>query len=149
MNVHGTRASGGPRAVGDAMPPMVRRVTQVDIGRYADATGDLNPIHVDPDYAATGPFGKTIGHGLMTLAYAAEMLNRWTGGRFDEDGEIEVTFIGPVFVEDTIRLGAEVTDILQDGTAICALTCTAGDRRILVGTVRLHNQDDKEAKHGA
>jgi 3-hydroxybutyryl-CoA dehydratase len=149
MNAAGTRAPSPPRAVGDAAPPLERRITQVDINRYADATGDFNPIHVDPDYAATGPFGKTIGHGLMTLAYAAEMLNRWTGGRFDEAGEIEVTFIGPVFVEDTIRLDAEVTDIPADGTAICVLTCTAGDRRILVGTVRLLIQDDKEASHGA
>jgi len=135
--------------VGDVAPPLERRITQVDINRYAGATGDFNPIHVDPEYSAKGPFGRTIAHGLMTLAYAAEMLNRWTGGRFDEVGEIEVAFIGPVFVEDTIRLGAEVTDVSADGTAICDLTCTAGERRILAGTIRLPIPDEKEANHGA
>ena len=149
MSADDTTALDRPRAVGDAAPPLERQVTQAVIDRYADATGDHNPIHVDPEYSATGPFGKTIGHGLMTLAYAAEMLNRWTGGAFDQSGEIEVAFIGPVFVEDTIRLGAEVTEVSADGTATCALTCTVGERRILAGTVRLPIQDDKETSHGA
>lgn len=149
MSADGTTRARGPRSVGDTAPPLERRVTQADIDRYADATGDHNPIHVDPDYAAKGPFGRTIGHGLMTLTYAAEMLNLWTDGAFDLAGEIEVAFIGPVFVDDVIRLGAEVTEIAADGTAICALTCTAGDRRILAGTASLRQPNDKEPSHGA
>ena len=43
-------------------------VTQEQVGLFADATGDHQWIHVDPEKAAKGPFGKTIAHGFMTLA---------------------------------------------------------------------------------
>jgi acyl dehydratase len=43
-------------------------VTQEEINQFADATGDHQWIHVDPERAAKGPFGKTIAHGFMTLA---------------------------------------------------------------------------------
>jgi acyl dehydratase len=43
-------------------------ITQEDVNLFADATGDHQWIHVDPERAAAGPFGKTIAHGYMTLA---------------------------------------------------------------------------------
>jgi acyl dehydratase len=42
--------------------------TQEDVNLFADATGDHQWIHVDPERAASGPFGTTIAHGFMTLA---------------------------------------------------------------------------------
>ena len=43
-------------------------VTQEQIDRFADATGDHQWIHVDPRRAAGGPFGTTIAHGYLTLS---------------------------------------------------------------------------------
>ena len=43
-------------------------VTQEQINKFADATGDHQWIHVDPEKAAAGPFGGTIAHGFMTLS---------------------------------------------------------------------------------
>jgi acyl dehydratase len=43
-------------------------ITQEDVNLFADATGDHQWIHVDPERAANGPFGTTIAHGFMTLA---------------------------------------------------------------------------------
>jgi acyl dehydratase len=48
-------------------------VTQDAIDRFADATGDHQWIHVDPERAATGPFGSTIAHGLYSLSLAPGM----------------------------------------------------------------------------
>ncbi|MGW9331725.1 MaoC family dehydratase [Bosea sp. NPDC055594] len=115
---------------------LVRTVDQATIDRYAQASGDFNPIHVDPVYAAKSPFGRTIAHGLMTLAYVADMLNRWSGGRFDEAGEIEVTFVGPVFVGDTVEIsGAAEEHVERDGQECLRikLRVTAGERLILTG----------------
>jgi acyl dehydratase len=42
-------------------------VTQAEIDAFADATGDHQWIHVDPERAAQSPFGSTIAHGLYTL----------------------------------------------------------------------------------
>ena len=125
-----------PALIGQTLPPLIRYVTQEMIDAYARATGDFNPIHVDPEYSRTGPFGRTIAHGLMTLAFVAQVLNEWSGGRFDECGEIDVVFVGPVFVDDTVEVTGAVEDLVsRDGEACAriALSCRAGDRQILAG----------------
>lgn len=48
-------------------------VDQARIDAFADATGDHQWIHVDPDRAASGPFGRTIAHGLLTLSLTPSM----------------------------------------------------------------------------
>lgn len=127
----------GPFAVGTALPTISRTVSQEMIDEYGKASGDFNPIHVDPEYARTGPFGRTIAHGLMTLAFVAQMLNRWSDGAFDENGEIEIAFVGPVFAGDTVEISGVVESILVEEGRCAArveLTCKAGERQILVGT---------------
>ena len=50
----------------------MRVITQADIDRFADLTGDHQWIHVDTEQAAQGPFGSTIAHGLLTLSLGPE-----------------------------------------------------------------------------
>jgi len=121
---------------GDASPVLVRHVTQGMINAYAEASGDFNPIHVDPEFAATGPFGRTIAHGLMTLAFVSQMLNEWTQGAFDETGEIDVAFVGPVYTGDTVEVSGIVEEIVERDGRQCVrikLQCSAGVRQILAG----------------
>ncbi|GAB2675235.1 MaoC family dehydratase [Thalassiella azotivora] len=49
-------------------------VTQHDVDLFADATGDHQWIHVDPERAAQGPFGGTIAHGYMTLSLVPRLM---------------------------------------------------------------------------
>jgi acyl dehydratase len=49
-------------------------ITQERIDRFADATGDHQWIHTDPERASQGPFGTTIAHGYLTLSLAAVFL---------------------------------------------------------------------------
>jgi 3-hydroxybutyryl-CoA dehydratase len=121
---------------GDPLPVLARTVTQEMIDAYAEASGDFNPIHVDPEYAKAGPFGRTIAHGLMTLAFVAQILNEWSGGRFDASGEIDIAFVGPVFVGDTVEVTGTVEALVERDGVACArvkLTCRAGERQILAG----------------
>src|SRR4030081_3651085 len=59
-------------------------VPQAKIDAFAEATGDHQWIHVDPEKAAQGPFGTTIGHGYLTLSLlpvmSYEVLPRQDGG---------------------------------------------------------------------
>jgi acyl dehydratase len=50
------------------------RIDQARIDRFAEATDDHQWIHVDPARAATGPFGRTIAHGFLTLSLANAFL---------------------------------------------------------------------------
>ena len=51
-----------------------RQVTQDDVNGFAEATGDDQWIHVDPERAKHGPFGHTVAHGFMTLGMFTGML---------------------------------------------------------------------------
>jgi acyl dehydratase len=62
------RDIGGEAAVSDWI-----EITQTRIDLFADATGDHQWIHVDPERAKAGPFGTTIAHGFMTLSLLPEM----------------------------------------------------------------------------
>ncbi len=48
-------------------------ITQEQINKFADATGDHQWIHIDPERAKSGPFGATIAHGFLTLSLLPEM----------------------------------------------------------------------------
>ncbi len=121
-----------------AAPPVLRRVvTQAVIDAYAAASGDHNPIHVDPAFARSGPYGRTIAHGLMTLAFAGQMLNRWSDGRFDAEGEIEVAFVGPVFAGDEVEVFGELQGPADAPGLTLSVGCRVGTRVVLAGTARM------------
>ncbi|MDG9722866.1 MaoC family dehydratase [Streptomyces sp. DH41] len=52
-----------------------QEITQERVNTFADATGDHQWIHTDPDRAATGPFGGTIAHGYLTLSLIIPLFN--------------------------------------------------------------------------
>lgn len=87
-------------------------VDQPRIDLFADATGDHQWIHVDPERAAAGPFGGTIAHGYLTLSLAPVLLNQIMtveGLRFGVNyGCNKVRFPSPVPVGSEVRMGATI-----------------------------------------
>ena len=59
-------------------------IDQKRVNLFADATGDHQWIHVDPERAKTGPFGGAIAHGYLTLSLAPAMLGRGAHRRGDD-----------------------------------------------------------------
>lgn len=95
-----------------------RTFTQDEVDRFADLTDDHNFIHVDPEAAATTPFGGTIAHGYLTLAMLAPIsmeLLQITDLRMGVNyGLDKVRFPAPVRVGARFRGSgrlAEVTEV--------------------------------------
>lgn len=87
---------------GDELVAVRKEVTQEKINQYAEASGDLNPLHIDPEFGKTTFYGGTIAHGLLTLAYISEMMAKsfpkgWLAG-----GKFTASFLAPVRPGDTI-----------------------------------------------
>lgn len=90
-------------------------ITQEQVDTFADATGDHQWIHVDPEKAKAGPFGGTIAHGYLTLSlipmlswgvYTVEGLTM--GVNYGSD---KVRFPTPVPVGSRIRGGFELVSL--------------------------------------
>jgi acyl dehydratase len=87
-------------------------VTQEKVNLFADATGDHQWIHVDPERAAQGPFGKTIAHGYFTLALVPLLMKdviSVKGVKMGINyGVNKVRFPSPVPVGKRVRLNAKL-----------------------------------------
>jgi acyl dehydratase len=90
-------------------------VTQDEIDAFADATGDHQWIHVDPERAAETPFGSTIAHGLYTLSLGP----RFTFALFTIEGFAfglnygynKVRFPAPLPVDSRLRMRATLASV--------------------------------------
>lgn len=92
----------------DRPASVVRTITQAQIDAYADASGDHNPIHVDPAFAASTPFEGTIAHGMLVLALIGEMMFGAFGERWLTSGKLKVRFKAPTRPGDTVTASAEL-----------------------------------------
>jgi acyl dehydratase len=94
-----------------------REVSQERINQFADATGDHQWIHIDPERAANGPFGTTIAHGFLTLSMISEMLMGITTlegvGMIINYGLERVRFLGVVPVGSRIRASTQLTAVAK------------------------------------
>jgi acyl dehydratase len=90
-------------------------VEQERIDRFAEATGDRQWIHIDPERAAAGPFGATIAHGYLTLSllpYFAAQNYRIEGARMSVNyGLNKVRFISPVRAGSRLRGVTELVEV--------------------------------------
>jgi 3-hydroxybutyryl-CoA dehydratase len=124
-------------APGDKLPARSHRVEQTTIDRYARVSGDLNPLHIDPAFAAGTAFGKTIAHGMMTLAFVSAAMEAWAGLDWAKAGSIEITFLAPVFPGETVTIAAEVAQPSSDGGISLRLACAADGRSVAAGAAKV------------
>lgn len=66
---------------GQTLPPLTKQVSAEQIQRYADASGDRNPIHLDDTFARSAGLPGVIAHGMLTMAFANQMVTDWLGDR--------------------------------------------------------------------
>lgn len=86
----------------------------VDIVGFAGITGDSNPLHLDPEFAARSRFGGVISHGMLT----AGLLSTVLGMKLPGTGAVYISqtlnFMGPVRPGDTITARAEVVELVTE-----------------------------------
>ncbi|MEE1752491.1 MaoC family dehydratase [Streptomyces sp. SP18CS02] len=116
-------------------------IDQKRIDLFADATGDHQWIHVDPERAATGPFGTTIAHGYLTLSLLplfVPQIMRVEGMRMGVNyGTNKVRFPSPVPVGSRLRATATLTEVADAGggvqvTALVTVEREGGDKPVCV-----------------
>ena len=124
---------------GRELPSLSKSLTQAKIDAYARASGDFNPIHVDAAFAAATPFGGTIAHGMLLLAYISEMLTAAFGRTWLSAGRLKARFKGVARPGDTLTVRGRVERAQDEGRRLfAAVECVnqAGDL-LVVGDVEV------------
>lgn len=114
-----------------------RTLPQADLDLFAKVSGDANPLHVDADAAAAGPYGRPIAHGMLLYAIVWGAIHQALPDAVPR--RVTLTWAAPVLVDDTVTVAITPQDtnggirfrvVRTDGTVCCE------------GQTRLGPQDD-------
>ncbi len=113
-----------------------KTLTERDVILFAACSGDLNPVHLDKNYAATTPFGEPIGHGMWTGALVSAAIATCLPGPGSVYRSQSLSFKHPVKIGDTVTITITVAEI-KERVKLVTLDCEA------------HNQEGKLIAKGA
>src|SRR6185369_5930 len=108
-----------------------RTLTQADFDAFARISGDDNPIHVSPEFAARSRFGRTVAHGMMLYSVLWTLVRRHRPGA--RDAAQSLMFPSPAFAGEALLFEGVDGDAgtielavrrVADGTVVCQATAT-------------------------
>ena len=91
-----------------------REITDELIRKFAELSGDYNPIHLDEEFASKTRFGKRIAHGMLIGAFISAVLGNGFKGYTGIYLSQTMKFTNPVFIGDTVTITSTVTHIRED-----------------------------------
>ena len=111
-----------------------KTVTDADLVLFAGVSGDINPVHVDQEYAKTTMFQGRIAHGMLTGSFISAVL----GTKLPGPGCIYLSqnlkFKAPVRPGDTVRAKVTVKSVdLERGRVTVDTVCTVADKTVIEG----------------
>jgi len=102
--------------IGDKWTSEKRLIVASDLASFADLTGDHDPLHTDPEFAATGPFGRPVVHGLLGLSILAGLSSNAPSVLTAALVDIRSwNFSKPVFIGDSLYAITEIIDLQVRG----------------------------------
>lgn len=119
--------------IGDEIVERVFWIDRALLKKYADASGDQNPIHQDEAFAKSVGLPDVIAHGMLTMALAGKFVSDWAGGPAAVK-ELSARFVKPVIVPAgkmvDLTVSATVTEVL-DGQVRINITATSDGVKVL------------------
>jgi 3-hydroxybutyryl-CoA dehydratase len=113
-----------------------RTVTEKDVQLFGEATGDMNPVHFDEEYARKTIFRGRVAHGALSIGFISALLGTTLPG----DGSIfvsaSIVFKLPVRIGDTVVTTATVREVVgREVIMDCA--CTVDGKQVLESEARV------------
>jgi len=109
-----------------------KTITETDVVLYAGVTGDLNPAHINEEYAKKTFFKTRIAHGMLLAGLISGVL----GNKLPGPGTVyirqELNFLAPVRMGDTVTASVEIIEIMAEAKRIRAKTTCVNQEGTLV-----------------
>ena len=134
---------------GMSLPEIKRSITRENINLYAEASHDFNPIHIDEEFARNTPFGGTIAHGMLILAYVSQMMTNAFGRSWLAGGKLNVRFKAPARPGDVITVSGKIRklDKSEEHTlADCEILCSTQEgETVITGEAKVEVKSNKNS----
>ncbi|MBV1881299.1 MAG: MaoC family dehydratase [Pseudomonadales bacterium] len=112
-------------SVGDALPDHVTGpISRANLALYAGASGDHNPIHIDSDFAKKSGMPDVFAHGMLSMAYLAQLITNWVPQTQMREYGVRFTSITPIHATVTCK-GKVVEKYEIDGEKRVKIEITA------------------------
>jgi len=119
-------------------------VSEQDVIDFARVSGDYNPLHMDEEYAISTPFKGRIAHGALSASYISAILGNDLPGPGAVFVELNLKFVRPVRIGDTVTSSAEVIEMVERGFRVRLAvkgevngkTCMKGEALVMVPSGR-------------
>lgn len=124
--------------VGAVYTTATRSIDREDIRHFADLTGDDNPLHTDPEFMRSSPFGDVIAHGLLVEAMAIGLIAELgiMEGTTIALAQADCRFRSPVLAGDQVRAVVEISGARSSDRK--------PDRGVIHRKISVRNQRDEE-----
>ena len=106
-------------AVGDTLPAHVQGpIKRATLALFAGASNDYVPLHIDSDFAKAAGMDDVFGHGMLSMAYLAQLITHWVSQERLLSWTVRFTAITPLYA--TVTATGEITEIFEDAGRRCA-----------------------------
>ena len=120
-----------------------KRIEEQDIQLFAAVSGDVNPVHLDADFAATTPFKERIAHGMLTGALISAALALKLPGPGTIYLSQSLLFRRPVKIGDDISVRLEITALRDNIVTLDCLASNQHDKTVVTGTAEVMAPTEK------
>lgn len=113
-------------------------VTDGDVRKFAEVSGDYNPVHLDEDYAKDSRFGRRIAHGLFSASFFSGLFGTKLPGRGCVYAAQNLKFRRPVYIGDTVI--ATVTVLSVDAIkkrVTFSTVCSVDGKEVILGDAEI------------
>lgn len=113
-------------------------VSEEDVINFSKITGDINPIHLDENYAEASIFGKRVAHGML----CGSLFSTIFGSKFPGEGcvylEQNLSFRKPIFLNDKVNAKVDLIDIDNEKRILIFETkCEVDGKDVIVGSAKI------------
>lgn len=126
-----------------------RVISAEDVDKFAEVTGDDNPIHLDEEYARNSRFGRRVVHGVLLLGLISKVLGRDFPGHGSVAVGISCRFLRPVPVGSEVTVEVKVAEKIEKRKYIKARVFIYLDGKMALGgegTVIPPSEEDEETR---
>jgi len=125
-----------------------KSITEADLIMFAGITGDMNPVHINSEFAKSSIFGKRIVHGILSLGFISNVLGTQLPGPGGVYIKQTCQFLKPVYIGDTITATVEVTGKDEGLNRVWLRTCCTNqnDQMVVDGEAVMMPRKEVEEK---
>ena len=120
----------------EKLKPIEHVITQEHLIKYAEASGDYNPLHLDEEFARNTPYGKPIAHGMLILAFISALMTSAFGITWVRTGKLKARFRAPVFPGDVVKVNAQLKSSNDEEVVYQVIVINQNESEVITGDAK-------------